>query len=127
MSLTATTQQTSEEGYWNTDSLPLTKTSTSHRGEQFISSPPCIDKLPSSAYTLIRPIPICLSRNEDGEWIANFKAANISMSGDDPDEAKELLAEDIMSAFALFLAEEKRLSPRLTQDLAVLRQYMKEG
>lgn len=126
MSLTTLTRQISGEGYWNTDSLPLIKTSTSHQGEQFISSPPCIDTLPDPAYTLLQSIPIRLSRDEDGEWVASFKEANISMSGSDPDEAKELLAEDIVSAFALFLAEEGQLSPRLTQDLATLRQYMKE-
>ena len=144
------------EDYWNTDSLPLIKTNTSHQGEQFISSPPCIDTLPNPAYTLLRPIPkgeqsisspsppcidtlpnpaytllrpipIRLSCDEDGEWVASFQEAHISMSGSDPDEAKELLAEDIVSAFALFLAEEKRLSPRLTQDLTILRQYMEKG
>ncbi len=117
----------SGEGYWNTGSLPLMETSTSYQGEHCISSPLCIDTLPDPAYMLLRPIPICVSRDEDGEWVASFKEANVSMSGSDPDEAKDLLAEDIVNAFALFLAEEKRLSPRLTQDLAILRQCMKEG
>ena len=46
------------------------------------------------------------------------------MSGSDSEEAIELLAENIESTFALFLAEEKKLSPRLAQNFAALRQYI---
>ena len=85
-----------------------------------------IHTLPDSPYSLRQPIPVHLEKQDDGEWIANFEEANISMSGSDPQEAMTLLAEDIASAFALFLAEEKKLSPRLAQDLTVLRQHILE-
>jgi hypothetical protein len=138
MSLTAMTQ-VSRGGYWNTDPLPLISDVTfksdafgeeqtaPYGGEQSVSSPPHIDTLPDSPYTLRLPIPVRLERQEDQEWVASFEEAHISMSGSDPEEAMLLLAVDIESAFALFLTEEEALIPRLTQDFAVLRRYIKEG
>ena len=137
MTLTNMTQ-VSEGDYWHTN-FPLRSDVTFQSGmfeedqtvpyredqtKQSVSIPLQIDTLTDSPYSLRQPIPVRLEKQEDGEWIASFEEANISMSGSDSEEAIELLAENIESAFALFLAEEKKLSPRLAQNFAVLRQYI---
>lgn len=83
-----------------------------------------IYQLPDAKHTLIQPIPVRLNHVGGGEWIASFEEANIAMSGDNPEEAKESLAYDIMYAMELFYAEEEALSPNLKQELKVLRQYI---
>ncbi len=79
---------------------------------------------PDSAYRLLRPIPVRLEHGEDGEWIACFSEANISMPGSSPKDARQALADDIVEAFALFLAEEETLGPGPQKQLTVLRQYI---
>ena len=83
-----------------------------------------ISTLPDTDYTLLQPIPVRLERGEEGEWIACFDEANISMSGTEPEEARQALADDILDAFALFLTEEETLGPEPAQQLAVLRRYL---
>ncbi len=80
--------------------------------------------LPNTAYRLLQPIPVRLEHGEDGEWTASFDAANIGMSGSSPEDAQQALAEDIVGAFTLFLAEEETLGPGPKEQLAVLRQYI---
>ena len=83
-----------------------------------------ISALPDAGYTLLQPIPVRLERGEEGEWIACFEEANISMSGTEPEEARQALADDIVDTFALFLTEEETLGPEPTRQLAVLKQYI---
>ena len=84
-----------------------------------------IAALPDTAYRLLQPIPVRLEHGEDGEWIACFGEANISMPGSNPEDAQQALADDIVEAFALFLAEEETLGPGPKEQLAVLRQYIR--
>lgn len=79
---------------------------------------------PDARYSLLQPIPVRLEPDEDGEWVASFEEANINMSGSDPEDARQALADDIVEAFALFLAEEETLGPGPEKQLAVLRQYL---
>ena len=83
-----------------------------------------ISALPDAPYTLLRPIPVRLEPGEDGGWVARFEEANIGMSGGDPEDARQMLAEDIVETFALFLAEEATLGPGPQRQLAVLKQYL---
>ena len=83
-----------------------------------------IAALPDAPYTLLRPIPVRLEPGEDGGWMARFEEANIGMSGGDPEDARQMLAEDIVETFALFLAEEATLGPGPQRQLAVLKQYL---
>ncbi len=84
----------------------------------------CISVLPDAGYRLLQPIPVLLEQSEEGEWMACFEEANISMSGIEPEDARQALADDIVDAFALFLAEEETLGPEPVQQLAVLRRYL---
>ena len=86
---------------------------------------PALTVLPDERYILVQPIPVQLERDEEGEWTASFQVANISMSGSDPYDAQEALAEDIVAAFELYLEEEENLGPGPQQELAVLRQYIR--
>ena len=94
------------------------------REQEEIGDAAFIADSPDSAYRLLRPIPVRLEHGEDGEWIACFGEANISMPGSDPEDARQALADDIVGAFALFLAEEETLGPGPKKQLAVLRHYI---
>ena len=95
--------------------------------EPTVSSLAQITKLPDdSPYILLQTIPVNLEEQEDGEWIASFEEANISMSGSTVGEAMDLLTEDIEGAFELFTEEETTLSLRLQHDLITLRRYLRE-
>ena len=83
-----------------------------------------ITELPDTTHALIKPIPIRLKSVGEGEWMASFDEANIAMSGDTPEEAKELLSYDIIDAVELFHANEESLIPDLKRNLMVLRQYI---
>ena len=83
-----------------------------------------IAELPDAAHVLLKPIPIRLKSVGEGEWMASFDEANIAMTGDTPEEAKELLSYDIIDAMELFHANEESLIPDLKQNLMVLRQYI---
>lgn len=83
-----------------------------------------ISALPDTPYTLLRPIPVHLEPGEDGGWTASFDEANIGMPGGDPEDARQMLADDIVETFALFLAEEETLGPGPKRQLAVLKQYL---
>ena len=134
MSLTNMTP-VSEEGSWSSEVAlqsiifgeDQTASPSEYQTNQSVSLPFQIETLPDSSYTLLQPIPISWEEQEDGEWIASFEEANISMSGSTVGEAMDLLAEDIEWAFALFTKEETTLSPHLKHDLAVLRQYLRES
>ena len=80
--------------------------------------------LPDSRCLLLKPIPVHLEQDEDGEWVASFKEANISMSGSSANDAQEALAEDIVAAFVLYLEEEDNLGPGPQRQLAALRKYI---
>ena len=84
-----------------------------------------ITTLPDANYEILEPIPVKLKMEESGEWIARFEAANIGMTGSDPEEAKELLGYYIIDAMELFLEEEKTLIPKLKRDLNALRHHIK--
>ena len=83
-----------------------------------------ITELPNATHSLLKPIPIRLKPVGEGEWIASFDEANIAMTGDTPQEAKELLSYNIIDAVELFHAKEEVLIPDLKQALMVLRQYI---
>ena len=83
-----------------------------------------IPALPDTPYTLLCPIPVQLEPAEDGGWIACFEEANISMPGSDQEDALQMLAEDIVATFALFLAGEATLGPGPQHQLAALKRYL---
>ena len=83
-----------------------------------------ITELPNPRFILNEPIPVRMEQCEDGAWSANFDEAGIGMTGDDPIDAKEALAENIAYAMETFLSEEERLSINLRRELAVLRRYI---
>ncbi len=56
--------------------------------------------------------------------MASFDEANIAMTGNTPEEAKEFLSYNIIDAVELFHAKEEALIPDLKQTLVVLRQYI---
>lgn len=84
-----------------------------------------ITTLPDSNFILLKPIPVHLTLSDWGDWIARFEAANIGMSGSDPEDAKESLAYNILDTMDLFIEEEEELIPKLKRDFDVLRQYIK--
>lgn len=83
-----------------------------------------ITVLPDATHALLEPIPIQLKPVGNGEWMASFDEANIAMTGDTPEEAKKLLAYNIIDAVQLFHSQEKVLIPDLQQSLMVLRHYI---
>ena len=83
-----------------------------------------ITVLPEGAYSLREPIPIVMESLESGEWIAKFDEANIAMTGDTPEEARELLAYNIVDAIELFYSHQEALIPDLRQTLQVLLHYI---
>ena len=83
-----------------------------------------ITVLPDSPHSLLKPIPIRLKLVGNGEWMASFDEANIAMTGDTPEEAKELLSYNIIDVVEFFHAKEEALIPDLKQALMALRQYI---
>ena len=100
-----------------------------HRALDNMPFPPiesdCITELPDARFILTEPIPVRMEQCEDGTWAANFDEAGIGMPGDDPIDAKEALAENIVYAMEVFLSEEGKLSLNLRRELAVLRRYIR--
>lgn len=83
-----------------------------------------ISSLHDEPYTLLQPIPIRIEKVEEDDFLACFEEANISMSGETPDEAFQNLIADILEAFELFCTEETTLGPEPTRQLDVLRRYL---
>lgn len=88
------------------------------------SNPIFITELPVAGYTLLKPIPVQIKQADDKVWIARFEEANIGMSGHSLEEAKEALVHDIVNALELFLEEEEKLTPKLKENLDVLKEYI---
>lgn len=85
-----------------------------------------LNVLPDTTYRLITPIPIQVTCVGIHDWTASFKEANIAMSGNSYDEAKNSLAYDILYTLEDFSAEEGALIPALQDTLRVLRTYIRE-
>ncbi len=82
-----------------------------------------IKELPDSRYKLIKFIPVSIEEDETGVFIARFSEANISITGENREAAKEDLSHYILDVFELFLEEDK-LGKGPKKDLAILRQYI---
>ncbi len=83
-----------------------------------------IISLPTDEYKLVKPIPVIIERTESGEYLAHFDEANIGMTGETSDEARENLILDVLDTFALFLEEEDNLGPEPARELSVLKGYL---
>ena len=79
---------------------------------------------PDGNFSLLKPIPIEITPESGGRWIARFLVADIAMSGSDPSEAKEALVYNLLDTMELFVSEEANLIPVLQQSLDLLRQYI---
>lgn len=83
-----------------------------------------IKELPDQRYYLLQQIPVHYREEEENVYVACFKEANICMSGESLEEAKESLAYDIVEAWELLLEKEDKLGAGLRRNLAVLRRYV---
>ena len=83
-----------------------------------------IETLPESKFRLQFPIPVRLDGDIDEGWVASFDEANIAISGDTVADAMEALAENIVFAMELHIAEEDKLNEHFRGVLATLRRYI---
>lgn len=101
-------------GRWSAVSACLSRPA----GRVFIAS------LPSESYFFLRPIPVVIEQPGPGEFLARFEEANIAMSGETPEDARESLLANILDVFELFTDEETKLGPEPARQLWVLRKYL---
>ena len=83
-----------------------------------------IDTLNTPEYRLACPIPVDLYDSEDGEVTAEFRDANVGMTGLDTQDALEILADVIISVFELYEEKTDSLGPEPQIELMILRQYI---
>ena len=89
-----------------------------------ISTYDIITELPDVHYRLRLPIPVHLTREDDGEWTARFELANIGISDKNKEGAKDSLAYDILDMMDFLTEYEGALIPELKHSLAMLRCYI---
>lgn len=106
------------------DRLRDTERSEEERGLRAadVESHPLI--LAIDGYISAQPIPVTMERGGKSDWVAHFVEANISMSGESEHDARVCLADDIVAAFQVLLAEESSLGPEMATQLAVLKKYL---
>jgi hypothetical protein len=79
--------------------------------------------LDSAEYQLRKPICVGLKEKADDEYIATFAEAELSRSGDTPQEALAWLKSSIVELYELFKGEDQ-LGPLPQRQLRVLEQYI---
>ena len=84
-----------------------------------------IDSLPGTGYGLVKPIAVEISY-DDGEYLAQFTEAEITTSGDSPEETIEWLRSTIVSLYELYDRERATLGPLPRRQLDVLEAYIGE-
>lgn len=84
-----------------------------------------INSLHSDEFRLKQPMPIQLSWEYDCEYIASFRLASISMSGDSATEAIGLLRDHLVAIFKKYKSAE-RLGAGATKQLDELEKYIVE-
>ena len=72
-------------------------------------------------YQLLKPVPVEIEQFGGRSYVATFKEANISMTGTDPQNAKDELADTIIDFFETF-----RDDPKFKDDLNIVRSYISE-
>src|SRR5687767_12289173 len=80
--------------------------STTNSGETVF----ILGNLPGNKYDLKRPIVVTMRPEGDSEWIATFPEAELSRSGDTPQEALGWLESSMIELYEL-LRREKKLGP----------------
>lgn len=75
---------------------------------------------------VLSSIPVVIQPSDD-EFTATFFDASICASGDTQIEAVDNLKDTILALFTRYSAEESKLGPKPTKQLAVLRQFIKES
>ena len=84
-----------------------------------------ITTLAPEPYRILRDIPAIVEPTTDG-FIATFSDANISASGDTPEEAVSNLRSLILDTFEYLVSEPPdSLGPEPARQLAVLRAFLK--
>ena len=77
-------------------------------------------------YRLKKPIQACVDRISGDEVIAAFPEAGISICGDSPTEAIQMLKTEIVELYEI-LKKEARLGPEPQRQLLVLEKYIGQG
>ncbi len=77
-----------------------------------------------TSYALLRPIPVAVEQVGPDDFLAHFEEANIAMSGETAEDARESLLANILDVFDLFTNEEASLGPEPARQLGVLRKYL---
>ena len=83
-----------------------------------------IEELSDSRYLLSQPIPVQIETNASDDYVAHFLEANLAMSGENREDALEMLKEDIVETFALYTKEKNNLGPGPIDQLSVLKRYV---
>jgi predicted RNase H-like HicB family nuclease len=79
------------------------------------------------SYSLVRPVEVLIEPVGDS-FVASFFDANISTSGDDPQEALDNLKDLILDVYdSLRMESSKRLGPEPKKQLAVLESFLSQG
>ena len=82
-----------------------------------------IDKVHSQKYELIQSVPIVIKVDGDG-YVAEFRVAEITTSGDTASEALEWMRDAILARFELYRTERDALGPLPKRQLEVLEGYI---
>lgn len=80
--------------------------------------------LPTDRLTLKVPIPVRVVEADDGEWLASFEEAQISIQGDDIADAYVSLLYDIVDAFDCLTENRGALSVFMEWQLSVLENFI---
>ena len=83
-----------------------------------------ITDLNEDGYTLLRPIPVQIEREDDGHATASFGEANIGIGGTSDQDAFQSLFAEILDTFDDLIDAEEHLGPDALHQLGVLRTYI---
>jgi len=83
-----------------------------------------INVLPGSGYGLKKPILVMLKQETGGEWLAVFPDAELSRTGDTPEDAINWVRSSIVTMYELFKKNASNLGPFPARQYRVLGEYL---
>ena len=81
-----------------------------------------LTSLGSKKYELKRLVSISIKELSDGEYLASFEAAGISITGDTPQDAIRLFKSELIKTYEIYKREQLGAGPK--KQLAVLEKYI---
>lgn len=83
-----------------------------------------ITDLQEDGYTLLRPIPVEIEREDNGHAMATFREANVAIGGNGDQDAFQSLFAEILDTFDDLVDAEEHLGPDALRQLQLLKTYI---